>query len=186
MDRSPYRLTAGPLARRACVGQLRHVFDRDLYAQFESLWRPRIQHRNRTVSHAGFRLCQRILKESGFIKVDVTGRGGDSGIDGIGVLRLNLLSFHVFFQCKRWKGSVGAPVIRDFRGAMVGRADKGLVMTTGTFTVDARKEATRGGAPPIDLIDGAALCELLKDLKIGVETRNVEQVFVEQQAFLKF
>jgi restriction system protein len=92
----------------------------------------------------------------------------------------------VFFQCKRWKGSVGAPVIRDFRGAMVGRADKGLVMTTGTFTVDARKEATRGGAPPIDLIDGAALCELLKDLKIGVETRNVEQVFVEQQAFLKF
>jgi len=132
------------------------------------------------------RLCQRILKESGFIKVDVTGRGGDGGIDGIGVLRLNLLSFHVFFQCKRWKGSVGAPVIRDFRGAMVGRADKGLVMTTGTFTVDARKEATRGGAPPIDLIDGAALCELLKDLKIGVETRNVEQVFVEQQAFLKF
>jgi Restriction endonuclease len=132
------------------------------------------------------RLCQRILKESGFIKVDVTGRSGDGGIDGIGVLRLNLLSFHVFFQCKRWKGSVGAPVIRDFRGAMVGRADKGLVMTTGMFTVDARKEATRGGAPPIDLIDGEALCELLKDLKIGVETRKVEQVFVEQQAFLKF
>ena len=131
------------------------------------------------------RLCQRILKESGFIKVDVTGRGGDGGIDGIGVLRLNLLS-HVFFQCKRWKGSVGASAIRDFRGAMVGRADKELVMTTGTFTVDARKEATRDGAPAIDLVDGEALCDLLKRLRIGVSTQKVEHVFIEQQAFLEF
>jgi len=132
------------------------------------------------------RLCQTILKESGFIKVDVTGRSGDGGIDGIGVLRLNLLSFHVFFQCKRWKGSVGASAVRDFRGAMVGRADKGLVMTTGTFTTDARKEATRDGAPAIDLVDGEALCELLKSLKIGVSIRKVEHVLVEQDAFLEF
>jgi hypothetical protein len=132
------------------------------------------------------RLCQRILSESGFIKVDVTGRSGDGGIDGIGVLRLNLLSFHVFFQCKRWKGSVGASAIRDFRGAMVGRADKGLVMTTGTFTADARKEATRDGAPAIDLVDGEDLCDLLKRLRIGVSTQKVEHVFIEQQAFLEF
>jgi restriction system protein len=132
------------------------------------------------------RLCQKILKDSGFIRAEVTGRSGDGGIDGIGVLRLNLLSFHVFFQCKRWKGSVGPSAIRDFRGAMVGRADKGLVMTTGTFTVEARKEATRDGAPAIDLFDGEALCDLLKSLKIGVSTREVEHVFVEQQAFLEF
>jgi hypothetical protein len=132
------------------------------------------------------RLCQKILSESGFIKVDVTGRSGDGGIDGIGVLRLNLLSFHVFFQCKRWKGSVGASAIRDFRGAMVGRADKGLVMTTGTFTADARKEATRDGAPAIDLVDGEDLCDLLKRLRIGVSTQKVEHVFIEQQAFLEF
>jgi Restriction endonuclease len=132
------------------------------------------------------RLCQKILRESGFIKVDVTGRSGDGGIDGIGVLRLNLLSFHVFFQCKRWKGSVGASTIRDFRGAMVGRADKGLVMTTGTFTADARKEATRDGAPAIDLVDGEDLCDLLKDLRIGVETKKVEHIFIEQQTFLEF
>jgi restriction system protein len=69
---------------------------------------------------------------------------------------------------------------------MVGRADKGLVMTTGTFTVEARKEATRDGAPAIDLFDGEALCDLLKSLKIGVSTREVEHVFVEQQAFLEF
>ena len=132
------------------------------------------------------RLCQKILRESGFIKVDVTGRSGDGGIDGIGVLRLNLLSFHVFFQCKRWKGSVGASAIRDFRGAMVGRADKGLVMTTGTFTADARKEATRDGAPAIDLVDGEHLCNLLKRLQIGVSTQKVEHVFIEQDTFLQF
>jgi hypothetical protein len=132
------------------------------------------------------RLCQKILRESGFIKVDVTGRSGDGGIDGIGVLRINLLSFHVFFQCKRWKGSIGASAIRDFRGAMVGRADKGLVLTTGTFTADARKEATRDGAPAIDLVDGEALCDLLKGLGIGVSTQKVEHVFIEQQAFLEF
>jgi restriction system protein len=132
------------------------------------------------------RLCQRILQDSGFIKVEITGRSGDGGIDGIGVLRVNLLSFHVFFQCKRWKGSVGASAVRDFRGAMVGRAEKGLVMTTGTFTVDARKEATRDGAPAIDLLDGETLCELLKNLKIGVSIRKVEHILVEQDAFLDF
>ncbi len=99
---------------------------------------------------------------------------------------MNLLSFHVFFQCKRWNGSVGASVIRDFRGAMVGRADKGLVMTTGTFTTDARKEATRHGAPAIDLVDGETLCELLKGLEIGVSIQKVEHVLVEQRVFLEF
>jgi restriction system protein len=129
------------------------------------------------------RLCQRVLRESGFVKVEVTGKSGDGGIDGIGVLRLNLLSFQVFFQCKRWKGSVGPSTIRDFRGAMVGRADKGLVITTGTFTADARREATRDGAPAIDLVDGETLCDLLKSLRIGVSVQQVEQVIIDQTAF---
>lgn len=122
------------------------------------------------------RLCQRILRESGFIKVEVTGRSGDGGIDGAGVLRLNLLSFHVRFQCKRYSGSVGSSQIRDFRGAMVGRADKGLFMTTGRFTKEAEREAVRDGAPAIDLIDGSDLCRLLKKLELGVKTETVEQV----------
>ena len=129
------------------------------------------------------RLCQRMLREKGFVKVEVTGRSGDGGIDGTGVLRMNLVSFHVLFQCKRWKGSVGAPVVRDFRGAMVGRADKGLIITTGSFTADARREAVRDGAPAIDLVDGEALCELLKELRIGVTVRMVEEVTVERGAF---
>jgi restriction system protein len=130
------------------------------------------------------RLCQRVLRESGFVKVEVTGKSGDGGIDGIGVLRLNLLSFQVFFQCKRWKGSVGPSTIRDFRGAMVGRADKGLVITTGTFTADARREATRDGAPAIDLVDGETLCDLLKSLRIGVSVQQIEHVVIDQKVFM--
>jgi restriction system protein len=129
------------------------------------------------------RLCQRILRESGFTRVEVTGRSGDGGIDGLGVLRVNLLSFHVRFQCKRWKASVGASVVRDFRGAMVGRADKGLIITTSAFTADARREATRDGAPAIDLVDGEVLCQLLKELKLGIKVKLVEDVEVEQSFF---
>jgi restriction system protein len=129
------------------------------------------------------RLCQRILRESGFTRVEVLGQSGDGGIDGIGVLRVNLISFHVLFQCKRWKGSVGASVVRDFRGAMVGRADKGLIITTSAFTADARREATRDGAPAIDLVDGDAICGLLKDLKLGVTVKLVEEVQVEPKFF---
>jgi restriction system protein len=133
------------------------------------------------------RLSQRVLRESGFVKVEVTGKSGDGGIDGTGVLRMNLISFQVLFQCKRYAGSVGAGAVRDFRGAMQGRADKGLVITTGTFTPDARKEATRDGAPAIDLIDGEALCYLLKDLKLGVDVREIrtEEITVSEAFFDK-
>jgi restriction system protein len=113
-------------------------------------------------SDAFERLAQRILREAGFIKVEVTGRSGDGGIDGLGVLRVNLLSFQVLFQCKRYQGTVGSGAVRDFRGAMVGRCDKGLMITTGTFSNDAKGEATRDGAPAIDLIDGDLLCDLVK------------------------
>lgn len=130
------------------------------------------------------RLAQRLLREAGFIKVDVTGRAGDGGIDGVGVLRVNLVSFHVLFQCKRWKSSVGSAVVRDFRGAMVGRADKGLIITTSTFTADARKEAIRDGAPAIDLVDGEALCELLKEYRLGIAVRTVEEIGVDEPFFL--
>ena len=130
------------------------------------------------------RLSQRLLRESGFISVEVTGRTGDGGIDGKGIARMHgLLSFHVIFQCKKYQGSVSAGEVRDFRGAMVGRADKGLFITTGTFTPSAVKEATRDGAPPIDLIDGDALAEKLKELGLGVRCEMVENVVVDSDWF---
>lgn len=126
------------------------------------------------------RLCQRLLRESGFSRVEVTGKSSDGGIDGVGVLRVNLLSFQVSFQCKRYQGSVGSSVIRDFRGAMVGRSDKGLVITTGTFTSEARKEAVRDGAPAIDLIDGEEMCNLLRKEKLGITTEIIEKVVISK------
>ena len=138
-------------------------------------------------SSAFERLIQRLLRESGFIQVEVTGQSGDGGVDGKGIMRLGgLLSFHVIFQCKRYRGSVTASQVRDFRGAMVGRADKGLLVTTGNFTKDAMREATRDGAPAIDLIDGDQLLDKLKELGLGVKTKKieVEQVAVDHDWFL--
>lgn len=133
---------------------------------------------------AGFeRLAQRLLREAGFTKVEVRGKSGDGGIDGVGVLRVNLVSFQIYFQCKRWKGSVGSKEIRDFRGALQGRADKGLFITTGHFTSQASDEATRDGAIAIDLIDGDRLCELLKENRLGVATEMIERVSIAPDWF---
>ncbi|MFW8591252.1 restriction endonuclease [Glaciecola sp. 2405UD65-10] len=130
------------------------------------------------------RLSQRFLRELGFINVEVTGKSGDGGIDGVGVMKIGgVLSFHVVFQCKRYSGSVSSPAIRDFRGAMIGRADKGLFITTGTFTRDAKREAQRDGAPPIDLIDGNALAEQLKELRLGVDVKMKEDVTIKPKWF---
>ncbi|MBK9322426.1 MAG: restriction endonuclease [Bdellovibrionaceae bacterium] len=131
------------------------------------------------VSPDGFeRLCQLLLREAGFKEVKVTGKTGDGGIDGVGILRNGLISEIVLFQCKRFRGSVSPSMVRDFRGAMQGRSSKGIIITTGTFTTSAKDEATRDGAHPIELIDGAQLCDLLKQFKLGVETQMVEEVTV--------
>jgi restriction system protein len=127
---------------------------------------------------AGFeRICQRLLRESGFQEVKVTGRSGDGGIDGYGILEVNpLVSFNVLFQCKRYKGSVSPSQVRDFRGAMLGRADKGIILTTGTFTNEAKKEARRDGAPPIELVDGNKLVEMFQKLNLGVKPKIVYEI----------
>lgn len=137
------------------------------------------------ISPAEFeRLIQRVLRETGFVQVEVTGRSGDGGIDGRGIARINgILSFHILFQCKRYKGSVGSKEIRDFRGAMVGRTDKGLFVTTGTFTRDAIGEATRDGAPAIDLVDGDKLVEKLHELKLGLKTVLIEKTEIDRAWF---
>lgn len=147
--------------------------------QDEQNWKTVLLEKLKSMAPGAFeRLALRILRESGFTKVEVTGRVGDGGIDGIGVLRIQLVNFQVLFQCKRLRDTVSASAIRDFRGAMVGRTDKGLFITTGRFTADARREATRDGAPPIELVDGEELCELLRQFEIGVRVEKVEKVVV--------
>jgi restriction system protein len=131
------------------------------------------------------RLSQRLLRESGFTQVTVTGRSGDGGIDGFGTLQLNpLVSFRVLFQCKKYSGAVSPSHVRDFRGAMTGRADKGIIVTTGTFTAEARREASRDGAPPIELIDGEKLIDMLQELELGL--RPVTAYEIEEKFFEEF
>jgi len=123
------------------------------------------------------RLCQRLLRESGFESVSVTGRSGDGGLDGIGILEVNpFVSFKVLFQCKRYSGSVTPSQVRDFRGAMMGRADKGIILTTGTFTLEAKKEAVRDGVSAIELVDGEKLLDMFEALELGLKPKKAYDV----------
>lgn len=144
----------------------------------EQNYRDKVLELLRGLPPSGFeRLCQRLLRESGFQRVDVTGRSGDGGIDGIGILQVNaFVSFKVLFQCKRYSGSVSSSAVRDFRGTMTGRADKGLILTTGTFTAGAQAEATRDGAPPLELVDGQELVNLMEKLELGLVARTTYDV----------
>ncbi len=130
------------------------------------------------------RFAQRLLREAGFQDVLVTGKSGDGGIDGVGLLQVNpLVSFKVLFQCKKYSGSVTPSHVRDFRGSMQGRADKGIIISTGTFTTEARKESTRDGAPPIELIDGERLLDMCEELELGLRAKQTyeldESLFAE-------
>ena len=131
------------------------------------------------------RLAQRLLREADFESVTVTGRSSDQGIDGVGTYRLGLITFPVFFQCKRYAGTVDPHQVRDLRGAMAGRGEKGLLITTGRFTAEAKREANRDGATPIELIDGDKLCDLLKKYELGIVTtvRQVEDVAIDAAFF---
>jgi restriction system protein len=125
----------------------------------------------KSISPIGFEhLCQRLLREIGFENVEITQRTHDEGIDGFGTLKLNpLVSLKVIFQCKRYRKTVSREKIGDFRNAVIGRAEKGIIITTGTFSEDAKREANRDGVIPIELIDGERLVELFEELELGTK-----------------
>ena len=127
------------------------------------------------LSPGGFeKVCKELLRESGFENVVVTGQSHDGGIDGYGMLELNpFVSFKVLFQCKRYKGSVPRAHVGDFRNAMIGRAEKGIILTTGTFSNEAIREATREGAPKIELIDGEKLVKMFEKVELGVVPKTI-------------
>lgn len=131
-----------------------------------------------SVTPIGFEhICKRLLREHGFENVYVTQASHDDGIDGYGTLELNpFVSIKVLFQCKRYKGTVSRAQIGDFRNAMIVRADKGIILTTGTFSEDAKREASRDGAPPIELIDGKKLVELFEKAELGVKPKTIYEV----------
>ncbi len=167
--------------RPASEGEADQDLDRELDHEGpvgSEIWKDQLLRQLLDMPPASFeRLCQRLLRAAGFVRVVVTGRGGDGGIDGIGQYQLALVSFPVVFQSKRYRGSVGPDKVREFRGAMAGRGDKGLLITTGTFTPDAEREAVRDGVPPVDLIDGDRLCDLL--LQYGLGASSVAHVEID-------
>ncbi len=151
----------------------------------EREWKEVLQGRLMALSSSGFeRFTAAFLQAVGYREVEVTGKSGDGGIDGTAYAPLG--SLRIAFQCKRYQGSVGAPAVRDFRGAADGRTENGLLITTGTFTSAAREEARRHGAKTIDLIDGDKLCELLKEHKLGVGVEMIERVMVDDLYFDQF
>lgn len=132
----------------------------------------------RSLTPSGFeRVCMRMMRESGFEKVEVTGKSHDQGIDGIGILLVNrFVTIKVVFQCKRYSGSVGRGQVAEFRNSVMGRAEKGIIITTGTFTSEAIREATRDGVIPIELVDGEKLVKIFEDLELGVKPKTVYEV----------
>jgi len=151
--------------------------DEDLVAAESVNWRDKItdilQHLD---PYAFERLAQRLLRECGFSDVQVTKRSGDGGIDGTGKLRIQgIFSFNVAFQCKRYKGQVGAAEIRDFRGSLDTNIEKGVLITTGAFTKAAKEEASCPGKRLIDLMDGEELINKLAEYGIGLnEVKSYE------------
>lgn len=122
-------------------------------------------------------ICKELLREHNFENVEVTGKSHDGGIDGYGTLEINpFVSFKVIFQCKRYQGSVSRAQVGDFRNAMIGRAEKGIILTTGTFTKEAEKEANRDGAPPIELVDGIKLVEMFEKVELGLKPKTIYEV----------
>jgi len=131
-----------------------------------------------SLSPSGFeKLCRELLREHGFENVVVTGGSHDGGIDGYGTLEMNpFVSFKVLFQAKRYKGSVSRAQVGDFRNAMIGRAEKGIILTTGTFTNEAIKEANRDGAPQIELVDGEKLITMFEKVELGLIPKTIYEI----------
>lgn len=134
----------------------------------------------RALSPRGFeKVCRELLRESGFENVEVTGGSADGGIDGYGTLEINpFVSFRVLFQCKRYaKGNlVSRAQVGDFRNTMIGRAEKGIIITTSGFSNAAIQEANREGAPQVELVDGDKLVDMFQRVELGVTKRTVYDV----------
>jgi len=123
------------------------------------------------------KICKRLLTEIGIENVQLTGKPNDQGIDGVGIIKINeVVGFTVIFQCKRYKDLISPSYIRDFRGTMQGRADKGIFITTGRFSNESKKEAKRDGVPPIELIDGEKLVSLFEKYELGLKPKIVYDV----------
>lgn len=161
------------IVKRAIAAQKNDAADNPLEIEERRPWRDSLSEILHNMNPFAFEmLAQRLLRECGFLDVHVTKKSGDGGIDGTGKLRLNgIFSFNVAFQCKRYKGQVGACEIRDFRGSLDNNIEKGVLITTGSFSKAAREEASAPGKKQIDLMDGNDFMDKLAEYSIGLTPR---------------
>ena len=111
------------------------------------------------------------LKDAG----KAIGKSGDEGIDG--VIKEDRLGLDtIYIQAKRWDSTVGRPEIQKFAGALQGmRAKKGVFITTGSFSSEARAYAERIDAR-IVLLGGEEVAWLMIDFGLGVSEVATYQV----------
>ena len=116
------------------------------------------------------KLTQTVLNSMGLV-AELTKKTGDGGIDIIAYNKQPVIGGKYIIQCKRYNGSVGEPIIRDLYGVVCSeRANKGILITTGTFTQSAKKFALD---KQIELIDGHDFEQLLLSNDIdGLKTSD--------------
>jgi restriction system protein len=122
-----------------------------------------------------------LLRYIGFEKLKVTQKSNDKGIDGYGIYKINgLVTYKVAFQCKRYTNTpISSSEIRDFRGSLSSEFDRGLFITTSTFSPSAREEAESSGKTLIELIDGENLIEKIAELEIGLKPKTEYEIDFE-------
>jgi restriction system protein len=110
-------------------------------------------------------ICERILLKSGYKRVKITAISKGNYIEGDCIFQKNqFLWLKVLFRLNRNESSIDSKAIRGFRTAMRGHADRGILLTTNTFTMDAKWEAARKDVLPIILVDRYELIEMINKL----------------------
>ncbi len=153
-----------------------------------SSWEGTLKQILTTMPDKGFeRFCAYLMTRNGLLATKVTGQSGDGGIDGEGMLafdELALIKTPVAWQCKRFESNkVPSKAVRDFRGAIEGRAKYGLIFTTSSFTADAEAEARRPGAIPIELVGLDRLIDLMRDRAVGLAVKEIKVYEIIQGYF---
>jgi restriction system protein len=171
-DPVPATVATGPdllASRRAALAAAGQALRAQIDAH-EELQRDCLLAELRALTPSEFeRLTGNVLAASGLDGVVVTPPSRDGGIDGHGSVLIGIVRLRLAFQCKLYTGRVDRTEIDTFRGAIQGRFDQGVFVTTSEFTEGARQASHQPGAVRVELIDGNELVRRIFDHDIGVE-----------------
>lgn len=125
-----------------------------------------------------------LLQAMGYENVEVTQRAGDGGIDVVGDIRVGITYVREVVQVKRYRANIQRKVLDQLRGSLHRfKAYRGTIITTGGFAKGVKDAAFEIGAPPITLIDGDRLIDLLIEHNIGANKRQIDVLSFDPKAF---